>query len=56
MQFIMLTKMLANAERVLPDLIADWMNTMSVQNINISFVLKLHENKLICWVIKLLEF
>jgi len=38
MQFIMLPKLINIAERVLPKLVAAWINTNSVQNINISFV------------------
>jgi len=41
MQFIRLPKAIDIAERELPELVADWMNMKSVQNINISFVLKL---------------
>ena len=43
------------AERVLPELVADSMNTKSVQNIDISFVQKLQVNILILWVIKWLK-
>jgi hypothetical protein len=35
------------AERVLPDLVADWMNTKSGLNINITLVQKLQVNMLI---------
>jgi len=52
MQIIRLPEVINIAERVLPELVADWMNTKSVQNIDISFVQKLHVNKLIWWVIK----
>ena len=52
MQFIRLPKAINIAERVLPELVADWLNTMSVQNIDISFVQKLHVSMLISWVIK----
>ena len=47
MQFIRLPKLIDIAERELPELVADWMNMKSVQNINISFVLKLRVNMLI---------
>jgi hypothetical protein len=40
MQFIRLPKLIEVAERELPELVADWMNMKSVQNINISFVQK----------------
>jgi len=52
MQFIRLPKALDIAERVLPELVADWINTKSVQNIDISFVQKLQVNMMILWVIK----
>ena len=52
MKFIRLPKQIDIAERVLPELVADWMNTKSVQNIKISFVQKLQVNMLILWVIK----
>jgi len=52
MQVIRLPKVIDIAERVLPELAADWMNTKSVKNIDISFVQKLHVNMLISWVIK----
>jgi len=52
MQFIRLPKAMDIAERVLPELVADWMNTKSVQKIDISFVQKLQVNMLISWVIK----
>jgi hypothetical protein len=51
MQFIRLPKGIHITERVLPELIADWMNTKSVQNIDISLVQKLPVNMLISWVI-----
>jgi len=38
MQFIRLPKAIDIAERVLPELVADWMNTKSVKNIDISFI------------------
>ena len=52
MQIIQLRKRINIAERVLPELVADWMNTKSVQNIDISFVQKLEVDMLILWVIK----
>jgi hypothetical protein len=52
MQFIRLPKAIDIAERVLPELVADWINTKSVQNVNISFVQKLEAKMLISWVIK----
>jgi len=55
MQFIRLLKAIDIAERVLPEQVADWMNTKSVQNIDISFVQKLQVNMLISWVIKWLN-
>jgi hypothetical protein len=41
MQFIRLPKLIDIAERELPELVADWMNMKSVQNMNISFIQKL---------------
>jgi len=38
MQFIRLPELINIAEKELPELVEDWMNTKSVQNINISFV------------------
>jgi len=52
MQLIRLPKQIDIAERELPELIADWMNTKSVQYINICFVLQLWVNMLISSVIK----
>jgi hypothetical protein len=52
MQFIRLPKAIGIAERALPELVADWMNTKSVQNIEISFIQKLQGNMLISWDIK----
>jgi len=40
MQFIRLPKQIEIAERVLPDLVADWVNSYSLQSINISFLQK----------------
>jgi len=47
MQFIRLPKPIYIAERVLPEQVADWMNTKRVQNIDIRFVQKLQVNILI---------
>jgi hypothetical protein len=47
MQFIRLPKLIDIAERELPELVADWINMKSVQNINISFVQKLGVSMLI---------
>jgi len=55
MQFIRLPKAIDIAERVLPELVEDWMNTKSVQNINISCVQKLQVNILISGVIERLN-
>jgi len=52
MQFIRLPKVIYIAERVLPELVGDWMNTESVQNIDISFVQKFRVNILISWVVE----
>jgi len=52
MQFIRLPKEIDIAERVLPELVAYWMNTNSVQNIDTSFVQKIQVNMLIWWVVK----
>jgi len=52
MQFIGLPRVIDIAERVLPEVVADWMNTKSVQNINISVVQKIQVDMLITWVIK----
>jgi len=52
MQLIRPPKAINIAERVLPELVADWMKTNSVQNIDIRFVQKLEVNMLILWVIK----
>jgi len=54
MQFIRLSKLIEIAERELPELDADWMNTKSLQNYNISFVKTLWVNMLITWVIECL--
>ena len=55
MQFIRLPKEIDIAERVLPELVADWMNIKSVQNIDIRFIQRLQVNMLILWVIKWLK-
>ena len=52
MQFIRLQKAIDIAKRVLVQLVSDWMNTNSVQNIDIRFVQKLQVNILISSVIK----
>jgi len=38
MQFIRLPKMIDVPVRELPELVVDWMNMKSVQNINIGFI------------------
>jgi len=52
MQFIRLIKPIDNPEKLLPELVADWVNTKSVQRINISWVQKVRVNILISWVIE----
>jgi len=52
MQFIRLPTRIDIAERVMPELVADWLNSKSVQSIDISFIQKLQLNLLISWVIK----
>jgi len=52
MQFIRQPNLIDIAERVLPELVSDWMKTKSVKNINSSFVKKLQVNMLISHVIK----
>jgi len=47
MQIIRPPKQIDIAERVLPELVADWMNTRSMQNFNISCVQKLQADILI---------
>lgn len=47
MQFIRLRKLIDNAERELLELVANWMNTMSVYTINISFTQNCYMNVLI---------
>jgi len=52
MKFFRLPKPIHIAKKVLPKLVADWMNTKSGQNFNIGLVQKLQVNMLIPWVIK----
>jgi len=52
MQFIRQPKPLDIAERVLPELVPDWINTKSVQMMNIGMIQKLQVEMLIIWVIK----
>jgi len=52
MQFIRLPKPIYIAERVLPEQVADCMNTKSVHDIDNSFFQKLQVNILIPWVIE----
>jgi hypothetical protein len=52
MQFFRLPKTTDIAERVLPELVVNWMNTKSVQNIDISFVQILQVTMLTSCVIK----
>jgi len=52
MQFIRLPKPIDITERVLPELVLDWMNTNSVQNIDIMFVQRIRVNILISLVIE----
>jgi hypothetical protein len=47
MQLIRLPKLIDIAERELPELVADWMNMKTVQNISNSFGQKLGVNMLI---------
>jgi hypothetical protein len=55
MQFIRRPKVIDIAERVLPELVADWMTTKRVQKIEIRFVQKPQVNLLISWVSKWLK-
>jgi len=55
MQFMGLPKPIVIAERVLPELVLDRMNTWSVQNIDIGLIKKVQVNLLISWVIELLR-
>jgi len=55
MEFIRLPKTIDSGERELPELVGDWMNTKSVQNIHIGFLQKLQVNVLISWVIECLK-
>jgi hypothetical protein len=43
------------AERVLPELVADWMNTKTVQNIDGCFLQKLQVKIVISWVVNWLK-
>jgi len=52
MQFIRLPKAIDIAERELPELVTDWMNTKSPQSIDIGFVQKLEVIMLISLGIK----
>lgn len=60
MQLIRLPIPIVIAETVFPELVADLVNTKSVQNINNSLVQKLRVNMLICgvivWLICLMTF
>jgi hypothetical protein len=47
MQFIRLPKPIDIEERVLPELVADWVDTYSVQSINIIVLHQLRANMLI---------
>jgi len=47
MQFIRLPKLIDIAERILPELVADWVDTYSVQSINIIILQKLRVNILV---------
>jgi len=51
MQFIRLPKPIDIAERELPELVVDWVDTWSVQNINTSVLQELRVNMLVSWVI-----
>jgi len=52
MQFIRLPKAMDIAERVLPELVSDWMNTKILQIIDIRLIQSFRVNILISWVIK----
>jgi len=52
MQFIRLPKWIDIGQRVLPELVADWVDTKSVQSINISILQQLLVNVLVSWAIK----
>jgi hypothetical protein len=47
MQFIRLPKPIDIAERVFPELVADWVDTKSVQSINIDVLQQLGVNMLV---------
>ena len=51
MQFISMPKAIDIGERQLPELVADWININSMQNIIIRFVQKFRVNIWISWVI-----
>jgi len=52
MEFSTLLKLIAIADRVLPELLADWMNLKSAQNMNICGIQTLQVNMLLSWFIK----
>ena len=52
MQFIRLPKPVDIAGRVLPELVVDWVDTYSVQSINIIVLQQLGVNMLVSWVIE----
>jgi hypothetical protein len=55
MQFIRLPKPIDSAERVLPELVAVWVDTYSVQSINIIDLQQLLVNMLVSSVIEWLK-
>jgi len=52
MQFIRVPKAIDIAERVLSELVADWVNTTSVQSINMIVLQQLQVNMLVSWVME----
>jgi len=52
MQFIVMPKSIDIAGMISPSLVSDWMNTKSVQIINVGCVQKLQGNMLFAWVIE----
>jgi len=52
MQLIRLPKAIDIAERVLPELVADWADTRSVQSITIFLLQRIRVNMLVSWVIE----
>jgi len=52
MQFIRLPKPIDIAEKVLPELVPDWVDTESVQSINMMVLQQLWVNMLVSWVIE----